>query len=207
MSTATRPRQAASVRAPGVRPRRWTREEYHRAADLGIFGPEERLELLDGEIIVKVTHNPPHAFALLATVDALSAAFGTDHHVRSQLPLVLDDASEPEPDVIAVSGKRANYLQDHPRTADVLLLVEVSDSTLAYDRGRKRTAYARAGVREYWILNLIDRQLEVYRNPSGARYRRSAIYREGDVVSPLAAPNAVIRVADLLPPRDTEQQP
>lgn len=193
-------RPTAPARDTGVRPRRWTREEYYRAYDLGLFGPEERLELLDGEIIAKLTQNTPHAYGLLAATDVLRTAFAEGHHVRSQLPLVLNDASEPQPDVMAVKGALVDYLQDHPRASDISLLVEVSDTTLRMDRGRKRAAYARAGVQEYWILNLVERQLEVYRNPSGARYRQSAIYREGDTVSPLAAPDAVIQIADLLPP-------
>jgi Uma2 family endonuclease len=181
-------------------PRRWTREEYYRAGDLGLFGPEERLELLDGEIITKVTPKTPHVYGVQATANALSVAFGPGHHARSQMPLILNDESEPLPDVAVVPGTLADYLPSHPRPADTRLVVEVSDTTLGFDRGRKRTAYARAGVQEYWILNLLDRQLEVYRHPSGARYRQSAIYREGDSVSPIAAPDAVIPVADLLPP-------
>jgi Uma2 family endonuclease len=191
----------------GAHPRRWTREEYHRAADLGLFGPDERLELLDGEIIEKVTQRPLHAAWVERTRRVLAQAFGSGHYVRSQAPLVLSRQSEPEPDVVVIPGSEEDYLREHPSATDVLLLVEVSDTTLRLDRQRKRPAYARAGITEYWILNLRDCQLEVYREPSRSRYRGLTIHREGEQVSPLAAPTATIHVADLLPPAAAPAQP
>jgi Uma2 family endonuclease len=189
------------------RSRRWTREEYHRAGELGLFRPEERLELLDGEIIEKMTQNSPHAATVSAVAAMLLAAFGPGHVVRSQLPMALTPRSEPEPDVLVARGAPFDYVADHPTAADTLLLVEVADTTLWFDRTRKRPAYARAGVREYWILNLRDRQLEVYREPSGSRYRSATVYAEDEQVTPLAAPNATLRVADLLPPVTPPAQP
>lgn len=197
---ATRPRPAPSPPDTGVRPRRWTRQEFHRATELGLFGPEERLELLDGEVLAKMTQNAPHALAILSAVEVLAAAFGAGNHVRPQMPLILDDESEPQPDVLVVAGTRFDYLASHPKPENVRLLVEVSDTTLRFDRGRKQRAYARAGVPEYWVLNLLHRQLEVYRNPAGSRYRSVTGYSEQETVTPLAAPHATLRVADLLPP-------
>jgi Uma2 family endonuclease len=103
--TAIRPASDLSPAPPdtGIGPRRWTRDEYYRAAELGLFQPEERLELLDGEIIRKMTHNPPHAVAVGQAADVLAHAFGSGHHVRSQLPLILSDWSEPEPDAVVVA--------------------------------------------------------------------------------------------------------
>jgi Uma2 family endonuclease len=185
-----------------VRPRRWTREEYYRAAELGLFRPEERLELLDGEILEKRSpHKELHAFGVTQAGRTVDDAFGPAHHVRHQLPIILNDASEPEPDVVVVPGVPADYLRSHPRAADVRLLIEVSDTTLHLDRERKQKAYARAGIAEYWILNLPQRQLEVYRDPSGSSYRSVTVLRETESVTPLAAPGAVIGVAVLLPPR------
>jgi Uma2 family endonuclease len=192
------PRSAPPDR--GIGPRRWTREEYHRAADLGLFRPEERLELLDGEIIARMTQNEPHAAVAAHAARILAQLFGPDHHTRTHSPIVLNGRSEPEPDVIVVPGTEFDYLSRHPGPTDLRLVVEVSDTTLRYDRGRKGTAYARAGIVEYWIVNLPDRQLEVHRDPSGARYRSVTVYREQDAVTPLAAPGVTIRVADLLPP-------
>src|SRR5207244_2898413 len=122
---------------------------------LGLFRPEERLELLDGEILERMSpQKPPHAEGILGVVDALGPAFGPGYHVRPQLPLILDDGSEPEPDVAVVVGTRRDYGAESPRVAHVRLVVEVADTTLRFDRGRKQRAYARAGILEYWILNL-----------------------------------------------------
>ncbi len=192
----------------GIQRRRWTRKEYYRAAELGLFRPNERLELLDGEILQKVSpQKPPHAVALSNTALAVAAAFGPGHHVRHQLPLVLNESSEPEPDVLVVAGIPNDYRSDHPKPADVRLLVEISDSTLRLDRSRKLPAYARASIPDYWILNLPERRLEVYREPSGPRYRSVTIYSEHEAVTPLLAPRASIRVAVLLPPLPDLEQP
>jgi Uma2 family endonuclease len=191
----------------GVRPRRWTRAEYHRAADLGLFQPEERLELLDGEILQKMSPQKSfHAYVVLRAADVLARAFGPGHHARPQLPLILHDASEPEPDLTIVVGTAEEYVAESPHAAHARLVVEVSDTTLRLDSGRKRRAYARAGITEYWIVNLRQRQLEVHRDPQGARYRSVTIYREHETVTPLFAPQATIRVADLLPPTAAEQR-
>jgi Uma2 family endonuclease len=111
----------------------------------------------------------------------------------------LNDGSEPEPDIAIVVGEEDRYDFDHPQPADIVLLVEVSDTTLRFDRGKKRSAYARAGIVEYWILNILKRQIEVHRDPRGSRYRSVTILHEQDTVSPLGAPHATVRVADLLP--------
>jgi Uma2 family endonuclease len=197
---AIRPETAPAPPDQGVRPRQWTRKEYNRAAELGLFGPEERLELLDGEIIRKMTPGGPHAAVVTNATELLSRSFGTGYHVRAQQPLILNNRSEPEPDLVVVPGIPFDYLPSHPKAADARLVVEVSDTTLRFDRNRKQAAYARAGVVEYWIINLLERQVEVYRDPSGARYRSVTLYREPEVVTPLAAPHASLSVSDLLPP-------
>jgi Uma2 family endonuclease len=201
MTTSTGTSPSAAQGDEGVRPRRWTREEYYRAADVGLFRPEERLELLDGEILEKMSPQKPlHAAGILRVARVLTQAFGPSHHVRQQLPIVLNGRSEPEPDLVVAVGTEDDYLLEHPRPANVPLLVEVSDTTLRLDRGRKRRAYARAGIPEYWILNLRDRQLEVYRDPSGSHYQNTTIMGQPESVTPRAVPLSSIRVADLLPP-------
>src|SRR5262249_26191582 len=136
--------------------------------------------------------------------EALTLAFGAGFHVRAQQPLRLGPRSEPVPDIAVVSGPPEDYRQQHPTTA--LLLMEVSDRTLWYDRRRKAGLYARAGIADYWIVNLKRRQLEVYRNPmpdaaryAGYRYSNVTILTEAETVAPLAAPQASVAVADLLP--------
>jgi Uma2 family endonuclease len=206
IATAPEPSRAATGCGPalpdqGVRSRRWTREEYYRAAELGLFRPDERLELLDGEILEKMSpHNPPHANSVLRTTRVVGAAFGPGSHARPQLPLILGPRSEPEPDVLVVIGTEDDYATRNPKAVDARLVIEISDTTLRLDRKRKQAAYARAGIAEYWLVNLPARQLEIYRDPAGTRYRSATVYGEHEIVTPLAAPHASIRVADLLPP-------
>jgi Uma2 family endonuclease len=182
--------------------RRWTKAEYHRLRDLGFFD-YQRVELIQGRIVQMSAMKNLHVAAVTLVEDALRAAFGAGHWLRIQAPLDLPGASEPEPDLAVVSGGPRDYT-DHPKTA--LLIVEVSDTTLRYDRVRKGPLYARAGIDDYWIVNLVDRQLEVYRDPQRdpKRRRRFAyaqvnVLKAGDLVTPLAAPKASVAVADLLP--------
>ena len=131
-------------------PRRWTREEYHRAADVGLIRPEERLELVKGEILQKFgERDTPHATALRKTTDALEAAFASGFDIRPQLPLALAADSEPEPDVAAVAGSVDDFPEEHPTPEQTRLVVEISDSTLSVDRGMKAALYAEAGIPEY----------------------------------------------------------
>lgn len=184
--------------APAIQTKRWTRLEYDRMAEAGIFSPEERVQLIDGDIVAMTPQNSPHAVTIGKTQRVLERCFGPNVWVRVQMPLIVDPDSEPEPDLAVVPGAPADYRDEHPRTA--LLVVEVSDSTLHLDRDRKRAVYARAGISEYWIVNLADRCLEVYRDPVHAgSYRSSQTLRPSETLSPLAARTATVAVADLLP--------
>jgi Uma2 family endonuclease len=195
--------QKATVRASEPVPRRFTREEYYQMNDLGWF-IDQRVQLIAGEIIVMPAFNPPHPAATNLTAKALETAFGSGFHVRIQQPLTLPDDSEPEPDVAIVPGQVRDYLNNHPTTAP--LVVEVSDKTLRLDRNTKGRLYASAGLQEYWIINLVDRQLEVYRRPiPDAKEPHGLVYDDvtflgpADFVTPLALPGTRIAVADLLP--------
>ena len=186
-----------------VRTRRWTRVEYDRLIHLGIFRPGEHLELLGGQLMVSEPQGSLHATAVGLVEDVLRECFGTGWVVRGQMPIALDEESEPEPDVAVVPGTRYDYAAAHPSRP--VLLVEVAESSLADDRGTKATLYARAGIADYWILNLADRTLEVCRDPgtttqpSGWRYREITVLRSGASVAPLARPDAPIEVAAILP--------
>ncbi len=180
-----------------VHPRLWTREDYDKMIEAGIFAPGERLELIEGEILQMMTQGSLHATSIQLVGDALRRAFGAGLDVRCQLPLALGPYSEPEPDIAVVSGSARDYRNEHPSTA--LLIVEVSDKTLDLDRQRKKSVYARAGIGEFWIVNLIDNRIEVYRDPEREAYRSTRILEIGESISPLSAPQAVIAVADLLP--------
>ncbi|NJK65030.1 MAG: Uma2 family endonuclease [Synechococcaceae cyanobacterium SM2_3_1] len=184
-------------------PHLWTREEYYRMADFGFFR-NKRVELIEGQVVEMSPMKSPHATGVELVAAALRQVLGSGVFVREQKPLVLSELSEPEPDVAVVSGSIRDYAKDHPRTA--LLVVEVSDSTLRFDRQTKSGLYAEAAVREYWILNLGDRCLEVYRSPEQVadtvdkfQYREKIIYTPEDRVSSLIFPESRIAVIDLLP--------
>jgi Uma2 family endonuclease len=186
-----------------VRTRRWTRFEYDKLIDAGFLGPGDKIELLAGQLCVSEPQNNPHAMAISLGLDALQKALAPHWHVRVQLPIALDDESEPEPDLAVVSGGPREYPEHPSRPA---LVVEVADSSLTLDREHKGSLYARAPLPEYWIVNLVDRVLEVYRNPSpdaeapyGWAYGVKRTLGPEEHVAPLAAPLARILVADLLP--------
>src|SRR5215469_14042126 len=142
--------------------RRWTRSEYDRLVHLGVLR-DEPVELVGGHLVVAEPQGSYHASALGAAGDALRAVLPHGWLVRIQMPVALDDESEPEPDVAVVPGEWADYRTSHPSRP--VLVVEVAESSLSFDREDKGSLYARAGVRDYWIVNLVDRTLEVYRDP------------------------------------------
>ena len=180
-----------------VRSKMWTRVEYGRLVAAGGFVPESRVQLIRGEIIEMAPQNARHAAALRLAQDHLQRLFAQGFDVRPQLPLALGAWSEPEPDVAVVAGGIHDYRDTHPESA--VLVVEVADSTLEFDRTRKLEVYAEAGIREYWIVNLVDDVVEVYRDPAGPAYRESRRAGRHDVISPIAAPAGAVRVFDLLP--------
>ena len=183
--------------------RRWKREEYDRLVDLGVFA-DEPLELIGGQLIVAEPLGEYHSSAVNATEYAVRAVLPPGWIVRCQLPVSLDDESSPQPDVAVVPGRPADYRYAHPiRPA---LAIEVSDSSLAFDRQQKGSVFARARLQDYWIVNLVDRVVEVYRDPVedasaafGWRYRSVVVLTPGDAAVPLAFPDIRIAVSDLLP--------
>ncbi len=192
------------MREAAIRTRRWTRLEYGRLVEAEILGPDDRIELLGGQMIVKEPQYSPHATGIQLVAQTLRRVFGPGWDVRAQLPVALDEESEPEPDVSVVLGDARDYRDAHPERP--VLIVEVSLSRLAFDRDHKGSLYARAGIADYWIVDIPDRRLEVYREPVpdsaatfGWRYGRAYALGREDRISPLAAPAAQISVADLLP--------
>lgn len=177
--------------------RRMTREEYHRLGEEGFFPADKRVELINGIVYEMPPQDSWHSGTILAAQEELRRVFKEQFHLRPQMPLALDLWSEPEPDLFVVSGHWRDYLSAHPETA--VLVVEVSASSARLDREEKRLLYAAAGIPEYWILYVKTKQLEVMREPRDGDYRSRVILKPGDEISPLAAPNASIRVADLLP--------
>lgn len=194
----------------------WNKDEYYRLADLGFFNGK-RVELIEGEIFVKYEYtefgegeyemsamSSLHFSGVNVAAEVLREAFKKKYFVSVQCPINIGASSEPEPDISIIEGKARDFKESIPKTA--ALVVEISDTSLLYDRGKKASLYARAGIQDYWILNLKDRRLETYRRPIkdettffGFSYGEIQIFTEKDTVSPLAAPVARIKIADLLP--------
>ncbi|MBI4908172.1 MAG: Uma2 family endonuclease [Acidobacteria bacterium] len=183
-------------------PRRvvWTREQIAQLRDAGLLHVQ-RYELIEGELIDKMRQNAPHASAIVRLQKAFIRLYEIDH-MRVQLPLEvrLDDRSlnEPEPDFVITRGPNDDYAARHPQGHELTLLVEVSDSTARMDRIRKRRLYARAGVPEYWVLDLQKRQLFVYRTPQGDAYLEAKAYAEEESVE-APGTDGQIAVISILP--------
>jgi Uma2 family endonuclease len=183
-------------------PKRWTKTEYHGLLDF--FGEDRaRYELIDGEIIQMPPQKDEHAFAVRLMDYALREVFKTGFVISIQSPLDLSSTSEPEPDVMVVKAD-VRTLKKHPRSA--ALIVEISGGSLEYDRQTKGSLYSSRGIADYWIINLVEGTLEVYRRPAkdgsarfGYSYADTKVLRKGDTISPLAAAKAKIKVAKILP--------
>ena len=181
----------------------WKRAEYERLVDLGLFHGKP-VELIGGQLLVAEPQGSYHATGISVADDVLRAALPPGWYIRIQAPVALDDESEPEPDLAVVSGSPRTYREAHPvRPA---LVVEVADSSLAFDRREKGSLYARAGIADYWIVNLVDRVVEVYRDPLpdeaapyGWRYGSRDVVRPPGSIALLAIPSARVTVSDLLP--------
>jgi len=177
----------------------WSREDYQDLVSRGVFTPEDKVELLDGHLITMAPQQSAHATATRKIRAFLSRAFSESRFVvDSQLPLALDERSEPEPDLMVVRGQVSDFSEHHPTAREAVLVVEVSDSSLAYDRGPKLAAYARAGIPEYWIINLVDRVAEIHRQPDGELYADSLTLTPAGQIAPAEAKIATT-VAELLP--------
>ena len=192
------------MRMSPIQTRRFTRAEYDRLIEQGFFDEDEPIELLNGLLVVKEPQGSAHIRMVSHIRRVLQRAFGERYDVLVQSPIALDDASEPEPDLAVVRGRPKDHLRSLPSSP--ALVVEVADSSLTKDRYEKSGLYARNGVADYWIVNLVDRCVEVYRAPVsdpaapyGWRYASVTMLRPGETVSPLAAPGARIPIADLLP--------
>lgn len=185
------------------RARRWNYSEFMRLADLGFFR-RQRAELIGGRIVEVAPQHNLHSIAIGLAERAAGAPFGAAFWVRPQLPLHMGKWSGPEPDIAVVPGEPRDYVATgHPKSA--LLIIEVSDTTLRYDRRTKAGLYARHGVADYWIINLIDRHIEVHRDPIRDpshlfrhRYASIVVFKPGEIIQPLSAQRG-ITADDLLP--------
>lgn len=184
--------------------RRFSVPEYHRLTEIGVLTEDDNLELIEGYLVLKMSRNPPHDGTIQIDSQAMTAALPAGWCVRVQSAVTLPD-SEPEPDIAVVRGNARSYLAHHPGPSEIGALVEVADSSLLGDRSDKGRIYARAMVPLYWIINLIDRQIEVHEQPSGPTaapaYAKVTTYHVNESV-PLVLDGQVVAkfsVQDLLP--------
>jgi Uma2 family endonuclease len=184
--------------AQGADRRRFTSAEYHAMAEAGILAEDERVELIAGEIVRMAPIGSRHAGCVKGLNRRLTRGLGERALISIQDPIAIGDDSEPEPDVAVLRPRDDDYACSHPRPADVLLIIEVGDSSLAYDRTVKLPLYARAGIAEAWLACLEERRLEVHRDPSTTGYREVRILRPGDRVTPLAFPDFELTVDSIL---------
>ncbi|HAG81958.1 MAG TPA: hypothetical protein DCL61_12520 [Cyanobacteria bacterium UBA12227] len=184
-----------------VKLRLWTVEEYHRMAEVGILQPEKPVELIAGQIIEKMSpQRSSHAAAITRTNRILVNLLGEEILIRLQLPIQLNDHSEPEPDITLVRVDPLDYAAHHPTASDVYLIIEVADTTLKTDLQIKAKDYAQSGIPDYWVLNINSRQLHVFREPTQQGYQSEVILSEDESISPLQFPDCVVAICEILPP-------
>ena len=182
---------------------RWTTEACYRLRELGFL--EGRYELLDGEIIDKMGQNPPHASTLTRVASIFARLFGFER-IRIQSPITLPGSqgvhNEPEPDVAITREPEVSFGDRHPFPMELLLVIEVSDTTLQTDLLVKARLYARAGISEYWALDLTSRQLHIHKEPENGEYTSVTIHAETESAAPSERPDAFLKIRDMLPPLD-----
>jgi Uma2 family endonuclease len=195
-------------RFPSAPVHRFTVDEYHRMIQAGVLTENQRVELLEGWIVAKMPHNPPHDSTIDLVVGQLEKIMPQDWFIRIQSAITTED-SEPEPDIAVVRGPRGRYLESHPRAPDIGLLIEVSDASLDHDRNDKAPLYARARIGAYWIVNLVESRIEVYREPSGPDsspcYHDLRFYGRGDSIPIVLEDKEIgrIEVMKVIPERNT----
>ena len=177
---------------------RWTVAEYHRMGEVGLLNEDSRVELIDGEIMEMAPIGSEHGGKVNRFIYLFSKIFGDKAIIAAQNPVILGGYGEPQPDVAVLRWREDYYERAHPHAEDVLLIIEVSDSTLRYDRDVKVPLYANHGIPEVWLLDLQQKQLEIYREPTRGQYRQRECRRAG-TLAPILSPDAVIDLAELFP--------
>ena len=177
---------------------RFTVDDFVRMAEAGIFDEDSRVELIDGDVIAMSPLGSPHACCVDGLTELLVQQFAGRAIVRVQNPVRLSQKSEPVPDVMLIRRREKSYRSSHPEPADVLLLIEVMDSSARYDRGTKLGLYAREGIVEVWLIDLNGDRVEVYRRTDGERYADALISERGQVIAPLAFPDLALDVDAIL---------
>jgi Uma2 family endonuclease len=184
-----------------ARSRPITADEYHRMGEIGILGPDERVELLNGRILEMPPIRPRHNYVVVGLNALMQRMFGDRAVIIVRGPIRLDRFSEPQPDVLVVRDPIEQYASRHANPEDTLLVVEVAESTLRYDRGEKLRAYARMEIAEYWIVDVAHERLHAFTEPDGERYRTEVVVERGGRIAPRAFADDFIALNDILVPR------
>jgi Uma2 family endonuclease len=179
---------------PEILLKRWTVTDYHRMIASGVLTPDDRVELLDGQVIEMVPQDPFHASIIDEGSDYLKVLFAGRAKVRAQLPIVLSGYSEPEPSIAVVRIDENRYRDRHPNPTDIFLLVEIADASLKYNRTYKAKLYAQADVPEYWIIDVHHYQIIVFRHPKDGTYQAEEVLTDTDPVTPIAFPDISIKL-------------
>jgi Uma2 family endonuclease len=179
----------------------WTVQDYHRMSELEILDPNERTELISGQIIYMVAKGTPHVITLQLLASTLLDQLGRTALIRTQDPISLDNSSEPEPDLVIVRGNILDYADRHPQPADIYLVVEVASSTLRQDCEIKDKLYAKASIADYWVIDIPNHQVHIFRDPTPTGYTSHLILTAPQTISPLAFPAVAISIASILPPQ------
>lgn len=178
--------------------RRFTVEEYYLMAKAGILGGDDRVELIDGEIVEMPPIGSPHASSVMRLIQLFFQQVGSRALVNAQNPVRLEEHSEPQPDIALLRPRNDFYAAAHPGPQDVLLLIEVADTSVDYDRQVKAPLYARAGITEYWLVDLAGQRIEVYRAPAAGEYRQVRLVRQGERLAPEVLPFLELSANDIL---------
>lgn len=181
-----------------VKPKRFRVEEFRKMTEIGILPEESGWEIIDGYLIDKITIGSKHASVVRRLEKFFERSVGDEVIVSGQNPIHIDDYNEPEPDVALLAARADFYAASHPTPQDVLLLVEVSDSTAGYDREIKKTLYAEAGIVEFWLVNLKDKTIEVYSQPKNGNYYSARILEAGETIESTAIENLRLSVEEIL---------
>lgn len=177
---------------------RWTVERFHQAIDAGVFGEEERIELVNGVLYQMVPPNPPHTYITETIAQQFVQTLDLSRFsVRNQQPVILGQDGHPMPDVLVAEGPNQRYVRRHPRADEVLLIVEVSDTTLERDRGEKLCLYAQAGIPEYWIVSIPQTTVQVCQYPQGETYHGIEVFITGQIRTQRLDPSVSINVEEL----------
>jgi Uma2 family endonuclease len=181
--------------------RLWNLSEYHHLREKGILHPEEKIELIEGQLIKMSPKGTLHTAATRRIAKTLTNLLVNKAAIYTQDPVELDDNSEPEPDVSIVKIDPNDYVTHHPQTEEIYLIIEVADSSLEYDCEIKAKLYAKSGIEDYWVIDVRERKLYLFRKPEKTGYQNKQILRETDLITPLSFPTISVKISELLPPK------